>query len=192
MSTIGIDFDDVLVPFMWEFVMFCESRLNKNFDFDSIGDYSFKSAIGYEFNEALEFYHEFVNSDSWIKLHNVAPSEECKTTLKRLKEKGHKLVIITAREDRFKEITEDFLERHFPGVFTEMYFGNLLSSSGQKFFKSELCQKAGCSLLIDDNPKYILEVQSKGISGILFGDWPWTRIHNHSVRTWQELYNKLC
>jgi hypothetical protein len=44
-----------------------------------------------------------------------------------------------------------------------------------------------CSVLIDDNLRYIEEVERAGIIGIPLGSWSWTQFHPRAISSWIEL-----
>ena len=62
------------------------------------------------------------------------------------------LVVVTSRQHCIREPTLQWIERHFPGVFAEVHFGNHWALEGQSKAKSEICRRAflarGASLAV--------------------------------------------
>lgn len=54
------------------------------------------------------------------------------------------LVVVTSRQHCIREPTLEWIDRHFPGVFAEVHFGNHWALEGQSKAKSEICRCAAC------------------------------------------------
>jgi hypothetical protein len=52
------------------------------------------------------------------------------------------LVVVTSRQHCIRQPTLEWIERHFPGVFAEVHFGNHWALEGQSKAKSEICRRA--------------------------------------------------
>ena len=52
------------------------------------------------------------------------------------------LVVVTSRQHCIREPTLEWIDRHFPGVFAEVHFGNHWALEGQSKAKSEICRCA--------------------------------------------------
>ena len=52
------------------------------------------------------------------------------------------LVVVTSRQYCIREPTLKWIDRHFPGVFAEVHFGNHWALEGQSKAKSEICRCA--------------------------------------------------
>ncbi|RRT42807.1 hypothetical protein B296_00023507 [Ensete ventricosum] len=111
--------------------------------------------------------------------------------------KSEKLAVANAIKDH----TLEWIEKHYPGLFKEIHFGNHFALDGVSRPKSEICRSLGAHVLIDDNPKYALECAEVGIRVLLFdyhNSYPWckagsatshpmvTKVHN-----WQEVEQHL-
>lgn len=80
-----------------------------------------------------------------------SPLEGAFETLSYLKNKyGRHLdfVIITSRDETLKPDTQRWLDTHFPGVFSELYFGNCGNGGvvNKKKSKLELAKEAGADV----------------------------------------------
>lgn len=53
----------------------------------------------------------------------------------------------------------------------------------------DVCRELDCFALLDDNPKYLREVEAAGTTGIPFGHHSWTKGYatENSVGSWNEL-----
>ncbi|URE37902.1 5' nucleotidase, deoxy (Pyrimidine), cytosolic type C protein (NT5C) [Musa troglodytarum] len=112
-----------------------------------------------------------------------------------------KTFFILSRQNAIKNHTLEWIEKHYPGLFQEIHFGNHFALDGVSRPKSEICKSLGAHVLIDDNPKYALECAEVGIRVLLFdyhNSYPWckagsatshpmvTKVHN-----WQEVEQQL-
>lgn len=88
--------------------------------------------------------------------------------LQELKDTGrYEFVVVTARQNSLREITCQWIERHYPGIFSALHFGNHYGE-GHKKSKAEMCIEAGAKMLIDDSLRYAKDVSSAGIKVLLF------------------------
>jgi uncharacterized HAD superfamily protein len=189
---IAIDFDDVIVPFMQYFLTYCSGALQKEFQWEDIHTLIFSEILGVTPDAVNDLFDQFVNnSPEWVDLHNTKPSHECIEALTALKEQGHNLVIVTAREPRFEHVTRIYIHQYMDGLFDNVYFANCYSRSGEKKTKLQLCQQLGCKILVDDNYSYLQELINNETIGILFGMTPWNQNvqTEHRAVSWEQLVN---
>ena len=108
----------------------------------------------------------------------VAPVGGARESLERLRRAGCDLVVVTSRQHCIEEQTRQWLEAHFPGIFSEVHFGNHFALEGASRRKSEICRDVGAHVLVDDNPQYALDCAEAGVEVMLF-DWerryPWSK-----------------
>eukprot|EP00195_Chlamydomonas_chlamydogama_P012453 CAMPEP_0202916582 /NCGR_PEP_ID=MMETSP1392-20130828/68939_1 /ASSEMBLY_ACC=CAM_ASM_000868 /TAXON_ID=225041 /ORGANISM="Chlamydomonas chlamydogama, Strain SAG 11-48b" /LENGTH=180 /DNA_ID=CAMNT_0049609075 /DNA_START=688 /DNA_END=1230 /DNA_ORIENTATION=+ len=115
---------------------------------------------------------------------------------------SYDLVVVTSRQHIIQDVTLDWIDRHYPGLFQEVYFGNHFALEGTSRKKSDICRTIGASMLIDDNPSYAIECANAGIHVLLY-DWensyPWSKLPagmNHPlisvVRNWDEVEEKVA
>jgi hypothetical protein len=50
------------------------------------------------------------------------------------------LVVVTSRQHVIQDITLDWIDRHYPGLFQETYFGNHFALEGTSRKKSDICK----------------------------------------------------
>ncbi|KAL0344974.1 UNVERIFIED_CONTAM: hypothetical protein Sradi_4328700 [Sesamum radiatum] len=97
--------------------------------------------------------------------------------------------IVTSRQNAIKDHTVEWIEKHYPGLFQEIHFGNHFALDGQSRPKSDICMSLGAKVLIDDNPRYAIECAEVGIKVLLFNyenSYPWCKtddIREHPLVT---------
>nr|XP_016509866.1 PREDICTED: uncharacterized protein LOC107827283 isoform X2 [Nicotiana tabacum] len=111
------------------------------------------------------------------------------------------LSIVTSRQNAIKDHTIEWIERHYPGLFQDMHFGNHFALNGQSIAKSDICRSLGANVLIDDNPRYAIECAEAGIKVLLFdyeNSYPWSKsesLNGHpmvkKVHNWREVEHQL-
>lgn len=113
--------------------------------------------------------------------------------LRRLSQ-HYELHVVTSRQFSIIEATHRWLNRHFPGVFTAVHFGNHFGSSGAKIPKSQLCKEIGAIALVDDSATYIEECSGSVPHRLLFGNYAWnTETPSGAIRcsTWADVESEL-
>jgi len=105
------------------------------------------------------------------KLH---PIPHAFATLQKLKE-DYDLHIVTSRQFAIQDLTLQWVEQHFPGIFSEVHFGNHYSREGKVRSKPEICRDIGAVLLIDDSLQYAMHCYKAEIPVLLFGEYAWNQ-----------------
>jgi hypothetical protein len=172
---LAIDFDDVLVPFTEHFLRFCEDlgiEVNKEAT-DMWWEGMMFPKSTYE--EARGYFDSFTSSEAWKDLHDVAPSRACRVALESVKKACHcELLVLSSRSKDFQIITETWIERFFPGVFSRVilcgYYdtkdadGSIVAS---KLTKAKVCELEQISFLVDDNYAHLLELADPSFSPLV-------------------------
>lgn len=165
---IGIDVDEVLCRTNDYFLFEFNKKHNTNFKREQLIRYDYECFEGYKgeyifdclvkhLEENLTFYDIF---------------DDSKNVLTQLKNKGHKLYIITSRWTEFREKTIFWLNNHFG----ENFFDKVLIYNGknEKICKSEVARDNGIDILIEDAPKYAINSAKINIY-VLLMNHPWNR-----------------
>ena len=79
------------------------------------------------------------------------------------------------------EHTVEWLTRYFPGVFSDVLFGNHYSQANpdptrldaSKRTKADMCKAVGALALVDDNVAYCVQCASSLERVVLFGAYGW-------------------
>jgi uncharacterized HAD superfamily protein len=191
---IAVDIDDVLLDFhntirLWH---------NKNYgtfleegDFNS---YFFNEVWGGTIQEAIQKVNEFHYSSEFRNAPPLSGSISAIETLSKEKE----LFLVTSRPYFVKKETEEWINTFFRDKFSGIFYASNHYSKAKNLGKTkfQICQELGVSMLIDDSPDYIKQCSSKGINGILFGDYPWNRkvilpSRVLRVKNWEEFSQNL-
>ena len=91
------------------------------------------------------------------------------------------LHVVTSRQTDIEPQTRAFCAKHFPGVFTELHFGNHYGKPDwlgrvRRVSKPDMCRKIGAVALIDDSIDYARECAAAGLPAFLFGDYGWNQV----------------
>jgi 5' nucleotidase, deoxy (Pyrimidine), cytosolic type C protein (NT5C) len=126
--------------------------------------------------------HEFFQSRHFVEGIPVIP--EARETLTRLSNVCE-LVVVTSRQHVIQDATLAWLDAHYPGLFSEVYFGNHFAMTGTSRKKSDICRSIGAAVLIDDNVGYARDCADAGINVLLY-DWedgyPWSKLPDGCVQ----------
>lgn len=147
---IGIDIDDTITNTTPAFF-----KVLKKYNIDkSIYYLPFDSKIRIEF---LKKYHDEIMEITEIK-------EEVKENLDRLKQMGHYLVVITARNNEYGtkavELAKEMIKKYNLPI-DEIHFNEP--------YKVELCKKLKIDLMIDDNKIVCKNMKKNNINCLQFG-----------------------
>ncbi len=167
---IGFDLDEVLADNMPALVRFHNEMYDTHLTKDDILDYNISSAFGCDLDEAYRRVTEFYYSPHVRTILPLYNSVEIITKL----HKDHTMVIITARPECAKELSKQWIDTYFPGVFDELYHVEHHILSIEKISKADACTQLGVSLFVDDAPHNALGCRHAGIDSLLF-DQPWNR-----------------
>eukprot|EP00897_Mesotaenium_endlicherianum_P007954 jgi/Mesen1/7187/ME000037S06546 len=144
--------------------------------------------------EANHRVHQFFESEHFNNGIPAIPG--ARAALERLSSYCQ-LIVVTSRQHVIQEPTLEWLEHHYPGIFSSVHFGNHFALKGTARPKSEICKELGLEVLIDDNPRYATECAEHGIHVLLFDynmSYPWSKsadgpVHPliQRVRNWDEV-----
>lgn len=106
--------------------------------------------------------------------------EEALDVLTRLRER-YVLAVVTSRRVVVKNITDEWLKRHFRGVFSEVHYAGIWDTDEHPthqlhMTKVGLCREIGADYLIDDQVKHSVAVAEAGVEALLFGDYKWNAV----------------
>lgn len=89
---------------------------------------------------------------------------------------GYSLQIFTSRPEGVRKTTLAWIEQHFNEVFDDFHFTNIFAGKKEHkpIAKSEVCQKIGAVVLIDDALRHAHDVSLSDIP-VLLPDRPWNQ-----------------
>lgn len=118
-------------------------------------------------------FYAFFETDAFANLPVVPGSKE---SIDRLASDGFAFSAVTFRSLITQRTTENWLEREFPGIYQDVFcihgesFNKYADPSCTR--KSQACRRFGASIIVDDDPKVVLECAENGILAFfLRGDW---------------------
>ena len=127
--------------------------------------------------QATEIVHAFFETPYF---ENILPVDGALNVLKEYK-KSFRFICVTSRQHAIVEQTEEWLRKHYPGIFEDVLFGNHWTKDApdpdidtpSKRSKAEMCSSISAIALIDDSLSYAQECsKSLGPSGFkVFAFW---------------------
>ncbi|KAK4755847.1 hypothetical protein SAY87_009604 [Trapa incisa] len=195
---VAVDVDEVLGNFVSALNQFIADRYSLNHSVSEYHVYEFFKIWNCSRDEADIRVHEFFKTP-YFKL-GIHPIPGARRALHKLA-KFCKFSVVTSRQNVIKDHTIGWIEKHYPGLFHEIHFGNHFALDGISRPKSEICSSLGAKVLIDDNPRYAVECANVGIRVLLFdyeNSYPWCKtdsIDGHplvtKVHNWGEVEQQL-
>lgn len=171
---IAVDIDDVLADSARAFVAFSNQMWGLNLTEDDF-DEDYGKVWGTDRSEterrALQFHDPKV-FDAFV------PNPDAYTVLQGLK-KSYDLVVATSRRQTMRVVTQDWLNRHYDGIFKGVYFSGIYDGEivPGRFMqtKAELLISLGVHYLIDDQLKHCIAAAEEGKEALLMGDRRWNQ-----------------
>ncbi|GFR45912.1 hypothetical protein Agub_g7369 [Astrephomene gubernaculifera] len=199
---VAVDVDEVLGRFLFALNQFCKDRYGMEYGVSDYWIYEFAKIWNCSQEHSNHIVHEFFKSQHFTEGIPVIPG--ALEALTRLSEAQYELVVVTSRQHVIQDVTLDWLDRHYGGLFQEVYFGNHFALEGKSRKKSDICKTIGAKVLIDDNPSYAQECAAAGINVLLYdwdGAYPWSKLPASGVvnkelirvvRDWGEVEQELA
>lgn len=183
---IGIDIDEVIADTLTAIIEFHNGTYGTAFTRGDVVHY-LGDVLGDREEECTRKIFEFFETDHFTA---VTPIAGAFPALRILKDRGHELVIITARPESISAKTQAWVDRYYPELFSGIYFGNRHAPTGDVRTKSELCRAAGATVLIEDDLYHANECSTNGVNVLLF-DYPWNQgilpDRVHRVFSWDDV-----
>lgn len=191
---VAVDVDEVLGRFLYTLNQFCQEEYGIHHEISEFFIYEYKQIWKCSQEESTHRVHSFFKHPLFLDGIPVIPGAF--EALTRLSDHCD-LVVVTSRQHAIQDVTLEWIDRHFPGLFQEVYFGNHFAQHGASRSKSEICKSIGASVLIDDNTGYAMDCAEAGIDVLLY-DWdlsyPWSKFPADKpmhplitvVRNWDE------
>ncbi|MCC3144826.1 hypothetical protein LJ207_05720 [Halanaerobium sp. Z-7514] len=153
---LGIDIDGVLTDEGTAENNIWQRKMNEYFSRDiKLGKYTYNLAEAYGLSEAE--LNDFLKNKLFEVYQQVNSAPGARETLSELAEQGHKLFLITARHENFRDLTEDWLEQHqIP--YHELH---------HQHDKAPLVLQKNISLFVDDKKENAINIAAENIPVIL-------------------------
>ncbi|KAM0952449.1 putative 5'(3')-deoxyribonucleotidase, HAD superfamily [Dioscorea sansibarensis] len=195
---VAVDVDEVLGSFLPAMNKFIADRYFLNHSLADYFVYEFYKIWNCSQAEADIRVHEFFET-SYFKT-GIHPIPGAQRTLQSLSSFCN-LYVVTSRQNVIRDQTLEWIEKHYPGLFQEVHFGNYFALDGQSRSKSEICRSLGAQVLIDDNPGFALDCAEAGTKVLLFNhdnSYPWCKLSSVAshpqvtmVHDWREVEQHL-
>lgn len=164
---VAVDIDEVLFPFVDEFAKHHNELYGTKLRQSDFTSYKFEEVLAGSFEDALAKVYAF----NELEHLDIAPLVDLEG-LQEITDR-YALVAVTARNPRFERQTNQWISQHFPNVFTDIKMIGYAPVMERPVTKVAVCLELGAIALIDDSVSHVSECAAEGVTGILFGDYPW-------------------
>lgn len=185
MKRIAVDIDEVLTPFLGGLTKFRRPKLPLRSKFP----YVYRDIYGISERESQKMVREFYDSEEFYNL-GLIPGAH--SAMKTFKKRGNKLYIVTGRQEVVREKTEEWVQRNFPGIFTDVILTN--SFTPNEVRKSDVCEILSIDRIFDDSLRVCRECIDQGVAATNFiGDpvYPWCADNPIAIKSWQKFCDTL-
>ncbi len=187
---IGFDLDDVLMSFSDSLREHFNLKYNKNVKRSDITSFYVEEFFDIDPTEARKAIDDFYHHEDHAQ---ALPLEGSLDSIKKLSI-NNKLYIVTARPDLVKEITQKWLDKHFPNLFETIQYTNHHDKEKRRK-KSEVAKELEIEIFIDDSLDNAKDISESGIPVLLF-DTPWNQTEElpelvTRVYSWEEIFENL-
>lgn len=180
---IACDLDDVLSATNQTVAEFHNETYGTNIDLSHFYYYYYWRNPGW--GSPKETSHKVKEYYKTDRLDNALPISDALDGVRKLKEMGFKLVVITARPSHERERSLYWVDRHFPGIFeTVICTGQSQESTFAdgheivtRLTKADVCKEINAKVLIDDSAENAFKTSASphAITVLLFGRYNWNR-----------------
>ena len=184
---IGIDIDNVLSNFNDELLkeFMAHDKELRNSGIVNKDVYITRGMFDWSKDEFNDFYYK--NIERIAKNLNVI--DEAPEYIRRLREKGYKIYIISGRDNgeysNPYKMTKDWLEK-----YDIQYDKLILTNTFDSFEKAKVCLENNISIMVDDSSRIQLEIDKTKVKALLM-DTPYNRQIESLIRVhnWKEIYD---
>lgn len=186
---LAIDNDDVLFDFNGALARHHNAQFGTTVQHDTIRSWELHDVYGCTAAEMITRIREFL-------LHpetDIPPVEGAVEAVRQLSG-WYELIVITARTELFREVTQRSIDRHYPGRFQHLYHTGHNTDGSPSHPKSAICLETASVALVDDGIHNAEEAAAAGIRSYM-PDKPWNREYTPRgvirVHNWNELLAHL-
>ena len=189
MAVIAVDCDEVLMDTLRSFLVYVKKHYNYDRAYEDMRHYKLakNSHISLQPEEDVALFDEYFAHEDAKATESIVDAFH---VLEHRKKAGYRLVLVTARNDKAKQLTEYQLQTHFAGLFDEIIFAQHYTE--HHIPKSQIAKRVGAAYFIEDNMDYALEVAEHGIEVFLLAKprnthRTETHPHLHKVADWKNI-----
>jgi len=191
---IAIDIDDVIAANAAGFVSWSNEKFGTHLTPDDYQEHwgeVWKIELEETLKRALEF-HENGPVGSYGIIEGACDA------LQKL-HKRFKLIAITSRRNSINQLTREWIEKYYPGIFDDIVFPGFFDTISKEdshkrlsMTKGEVAKNLGAQYFIDDQLKHVTAAAALGIKTLLFGEYAWNKVdalpeNVTRVKDWKEV-----
>lgn len=166
---IAVDIDDVLAAEAEFVVAYTNKYWGGSYTLEDYTE-AWNLFWGVDVDE-VERRAEILHRPGVVSQYHVTPGS--REVLKQLKEK-YELIVVTSRRKRVEQETQQWLDEHFPGIFSRLIltgFWDDPNVEGRHLLsKGSLLNDHRVAYVIDDQLKHCVSATDHGIKAILYGN----------------------
>ncbi len=182
----GVDIDGLLGNLYPAFFEWHNRRYGTRLSMDDFVTYDLTNILHVSSDDVFRRFGEFYKTEGFA---TVQPYPDAIEGIKELR-KSADLVVITHRPKWLARDTEEWLDRHFPGMFSAVQLADY--KSGRT--KSKICSEVDASMMIEDAPTYAAECAVNGRKVYLMNR-QWNQDTNppnvRRVYSWKEILEDI-
>lgn len=169
---IGVDLDSVLADIMTPLFGYHNRVYKTNHRINQSRDYNLSILWNCSAKETLKRIHDFYDSTDFL---TSKPIPGAKQGIKYLSKK-YRLSVVTSRPHSISTITKNWIDTYFPKLFQTIHATNWVAKNQNepRQKKSEVCQRLGIDLIIEDALEFALDCAANNIRVILM-NMPWNQ-----------------
>lgn len=189
---LAVDVDDVLYPLVPLYAKYHNEHHGTSLTPADFNEYIFENVTKVSPEEYAKRFRHFGSLGGFEEQRFVESSQAAVEQLSG----QYQLVVITSRWPDWEQETIGWLKRYFPETFRKVHFANSYTQRDRNVTKADICQDIGAQILIDDSLSTLTDCASKGIRGLLFGDYAWNKASQlpsgvQRVQNWNEVVEAL-
>ena len=167
---IALDLDEVLFPLLRHYVQYINDKYSLNLKESDFSTYDLWDFYGVSKEQGVIDFHEYTKTSEFEKIKPLEGAVEGISQLKSLSD----LIVVTSRHEKLRKITEENLDKYFPGDFSEVILGKYPSLGSNSIkTKRQICNEKRAWVLVEDSAEHAKEA-SNDIYAILL-DKPWNQ-----------------
>lgn len=183
-----VDIDEVLYPFVDRYLQQYNAERGTDYSSEELKTFFILDDLHPDRNPE-DVYEEHLYQAEEL---GFEPMPGALNALTQLKD-AYDIYVVTSRRPSMRPITEQWIGKNFPDVFSDIHF---IRDADVKLTKAELCQRLGAKYLIEDHPDHVAGIEAVGTHVLLFGDLPWNRDvelpeGSRRVKDWNEVLEVL-
>lgn len=168
---IAIDIDAVLGDFLTKFLEYRNREYGTSWRREDFFSYVWADVFKESPDQMYAILADFFESQ---EIKEIEPVPGAVENIRYLKKIGAELDVVTSRPRVIKDLTYEWLDRHFAGSFKRVYFSNQPAYGSFGETKGEICHEIRADLFIDDQYNFCDECYKEGVKVFIF-DNPWNQ-----------------